>query len=103
MLRSDTLDFFLNPKPSICSLEVICEMLKCGPTGFRSRVREVLHLGGGNRYARPPAISQRRNGERDTLSCLDARRVVDAAGRSLWDESREHQKGSNQGRRSNAL
>jgi hypothetical protein len=29
-LFSDTLDFFLNPKPSICSLDVICDALECG-------------------------------------------------------------------------
>jgi hypothetical protein len=45
-LYSDTLRFFLNPKPSICSLDVICDALEMDADRIRSRVREVLHLGG---------------------------------------------------------
>lgn len=45
-LFSDTLHFFLNPKPSICSLDTICDALEIDAERIRSRVREVLHLGG---------------------------------------------------------
>jgi len=45
-LFSDTLYFFLNPTPSICSLDTICDALEIDAERIRSRVREVLHLGG---------------------------------------------------------
>ncbi len=45
-LFSATVHFFLNPKPSVCSLDTICDALERDADRIRSRVREALDLGG---------------------------------------------------------
>ena len=91
-LFGDTLHFFLNPKPSICSLDVICDALEIRAGRIRSRVREVLHYGGEiGMPARRLLVSGRNRGD---LVLPGRRRVVDATGRSVWHESRQHQEGA---------
>ena len=69
-LFGETVHFFLNPKPSICSLDDICDALEIRAERIRSRVREVLDLGG--EIGTPARRLLAQNEIEQILSCLDA-------------------------------
>jgi hypothetical protein len=69
-LFSETVHFFLNPKPSICSLDDICDALEIGADRIRARVRHVLHLGG--EIGTPARRLLAKDEIAEILSCLDA-------------------------------